>query len=366
MAASLRLSMASFRLVFRAPGVFALPLGTLVWTLLWVAGPVSFMLWLVDKHPEAARSFFEGLFVLAVQAWRDGEYGTAVALAVAEGYVLYAFWLTIVLTGVLYFMTVGMDVASQQIRQPGRTPSMGAAFGLANRNLGRLLLLALFNATVFAWVRYTIKFGVGLLTSPLRMVPVLGGMARRAITGGVSMVLTAVSYLMLPVVVYERAGPWNAMRSAWNNVKKTWAGLMVGTAFMWISLYVLFEVFAATVLHLMFEDPTVTLIVSIIAASVVYALATATASAMRATLYWYATTGEVPEGVRADDLPKVTPVGSITDPRQVPYVPIQPPGTPLRDPGQAPPARLRCPRCATVATVQAGARPSCARCGYGA
>ena len=53
--------------------------------------------------------------------------------------------------------------------------------------------------------------------------------AGKWIMRGVRLVLTAVTYLTLPIVVYERAGARQAFRSAWGQVKKTWAGLLVGS-----------------------------------------------------------------------------------------------------------------------------------------
>ncbi|HLF16748.1 MAG TPA: hypothetical protein VI796_04875, partial [Candidatus Thermoplasmatota archaeon] len=309
---SLRLTGASFRLLFRAPGVLLLPLGTLLWTGLWAFGPASFFLWLGREHPQASLSFWKAIFFPTVEFAKDGNFGAAVASAIVEGYILYAIWLTIVLTGVLFFLTVGMDVATQQIRRKGRTPSMREAFGVAGRNLGRLFGLALFNATVFAWISYTIRFGFRLVTLPLSFVPVLGRIARRAIMAGVTFVLTGVSYLMLPIIVYERSGPWNAMKSAWRNVKKTWAGLLIGTGGLFVAVWLLMNFVAWYAFVAAFDNLTLAMIFSLVTAAVAFAFLSASTAAMRATLYWYATTGEVPDGFRVDDLPRVQPHGPLT------------------------------------------------------
>lgn len=302
---SLRLSVASLRLLFQAPGVLALPLGTLLWTGLWAFGPASFFIWWAENHPEASARFWKGLFFISVQAWQDGEYGLAISSAIIEGYVLYAMWLTIVLTGVLYFLTVGMHVASQQIRKHGKTPSLQAGFQVANQNLGRLFLMALFNATVFAWVRYSVRFGLRAVMSPTYFIPVLGRMMRKVVLGTVGYVLTAVSYLMLPIIVYERKGAYEAMKSAWTNVKKTWSGILVGSGLLFGGIWALMNFFAWGLFQLTFKDPTFAIIFSIVTAAIAYAFASAASAAMRATLYWYATTGEVPEGFRVDDLPEI-------------------------------------------------------------
>ena len=47
-------------------------------------------------------------------------------------------------------------------------------------------------------------------------------------------------------------------------------------------------------------------IMSLIGAAMLYALASAVTAALRAVLYWYATTGELPPGFEQADLPQIT------------------------------------------------------------
>ena len=303
---NLRLTGASFKMLFQAPGVLALPLGTLLWTAIWAAGPISFFLWLGENHTDAFISFWKGLFFITVNAWEAGNYGLAITSAIIEGYILYAIWLSIVGTGVLYFLTAGMHVGTQQIKRHGVAPSIGAGLRVANKNLGRIFLMALFNATVFAWIRYAVRWGLGMITFPILMVPVLGTWARRIILGGASFLLTAVSYLMLPIVIYERQGAMSAMKSAWKNVKETWTGIALGSTFLWVALFFLMQFVAQPLARVAFSgEPTVGIIFAVITGAIVYAFASAAGANMRATLYWYATTGEVPEGFNADDLPEI-------------------------------------------------------------
>ena len=304
---SFRLSIASFKLLFRTPRVLLLPLGTLLWTGLLAFTPISLTVWGFRNHPEATARFWQALFYPATQAFQRGDWLAGIGWSIAEGYALYAVWLTIVLTGLLYFLTVGMHVATQQIRKPKSEPSMGAGFRLANQNLGRLFLMALFTATVFAWIRYVVRWGFGLATLPLMIVPFLGTMVRRAILGTVGWLLTAVNYLMLPIVVYERQGAFSAMKSAWTNVKQTWSGMVVGSSLLFVGVWFVMQWFALPLAQVAFRGSiTAGLITMIVTAAIVYAFSSASSAAMRATLYWYATTGEVPQGFRVEDLPQVT------------------------------------------------------------
>ncbi|HEX2066804.1 MAG TPA: hypothetical protein VHI93_08330 [Candidatus Thermoplasmatota archaeon] len=367
---SFRLTLASLRLIFRKPAVLALPLLTLLWTGTWVVGPLSLFIWLEETHPAASHAFWKGVFFVSARAFESGDFGLMVASAIVTVYVLWSIWMTIALTGALYFVTVGMDVATQQIRT--RQASLGPAFRVASSNLGRIFLVALTIATVVAWVKYTTTF-------VLRLVPFVGRWVNRIVRAA----LAAVTYLMLPIVVYERAGPVQAARSAWTNVRKTWSGLLVGTGLIYFAAWLLLNVFSGALFQgVLGLDGWANLIPAIVLAGVVYAVASSTAAALRATLYWYATTGEVPEGFRADDLPRLAShqpfttlaaVGAAAVPAASHATPPTRPAAPTRAaPTPAPaaptggtPRRLACPKCKAVAVVPPGARPVCASCGYG-
>ncbi len=288
---SFRMTAASFRMVRDFPKVLLLPLGTLAAVTALVVAPLSLLMWGVEYHPGATGRFFATLYWVTVEAARNDNWSLAISSAIFETYLLWSLWMIPVLTAVLYFTTVGMHVATQQIRR--EQPDIRAGFKLANRNFGRIVALAAFSATVYAWVRYLVFQVIG-------MVPILG----RIIMGGLRLVLTAVTYLMLPIVVYERAGARAAFKSAWTNVKKTWSGLLIGTGFVFAGSFALFEVFvwglAAKVLGAAAAG-----IMSLIGAAMLYALASAVTAALRAVLYWYATTGELPPGFEQADLPQI-------------------------------------------------------------
>jgi hypothetical protein len=288
---SFHLAVASIRLVGQHKIVLLLPAGTLAAVALLVVVPLSLLLWGLQYHPAPTQDFFEALYFVTVTAARAGNWGLAISAAVIETYLLFSLWLIPVLTAVLYFSTAGMHVATQLIKR--ERPDLRAAFGLANANFGRLLALAAFNATIYAWGRYVVFIGLGI-------VPFVGAWIVR----GLRLVLDAVTYLLLPIVVYEHAGAREAFRSAWTQIKQTWSGLLVGSHLIFFAMFCLFEAFAWGLAQQVLGMET-TGIVSLIAAAVLYALATATAAAFRAVLYWYATTGEVPPGFPIERLPRI-------------------------------------------------------------
>lgn len=291
LATSFHLTVASFRLVAQHRIVLVLPLCTLLAVAVLVVAPLTLLVWSIDNHPGPTQGFFELLYFVTVEAARAGNWGLAATAAIVQTYVLWSLWMIPVLTATLYFSTAGMHVATQQIQ--GRTPDLRAAFALANSNFSRLVALAAFHATVYAWARYVVFVALGL-------VPVVGNWIVR----GLRLVLTAVTYVVLPIVVYERAGARQAFRSAWRQIKKTWSGLMVGSGLLFFATFCLFEVFAWGLLqHAL--GVAATGVLSLVAAAVLFALASAVAAALRAVLYWYATTGEVPPGFPAGRLPRV-------------------------------------------------------------
>lgn len=374
---SLRLTAASFKLVFQYPVVLVLPFFTLLSVAGLIIGPISWLIWLHEEHPDTAATFWKNLYFVTYEAAQRGDWEWAITSAIIESFIIYAIWLSVALTFVLYFATVGMHVATTQIRHG--TPKLGEGFQVATRNLGRIYLLALFNATVITWLMWAIKFG------PLRWIPFAG----KWLVRGVRLVLGAVTYLMLPIVIYERAGAWNAFRSAWTSVKKTWAGLLIGTGFVFFALWMLFNVFAFGVLQATFKIETwASVMASLIMAGVLYAVSISVSSALRAVLYWYATTGEVPAGFNKADLPTITAPGPITAVGAVAMAapmaaPMQTPPPAAAAPYPAQPAKvvasrrvavrpaastvrqqMACPRCHTVIVVSGEARPVCPTCGY--
>ncbi len=290
-ALSYRLTIASLRLVFEHKTVLLLPVCTLLAVTALVVVPLALLIWGLKYEPQTTTNVLELLFYFAVQAAKAENWNLAISVGIVHAYLLWSLWMIPVLTAVLYFSTVGMHVATQQIRR--EEPRLSAAFAVANANYWRIVGLAVFNATVYAWINYA-------LTYVLRAIPFAG----RWLLAGVRLVLSALTYLMLPIVIYERAGAREAMRSAWQQVKRTWSGVLVGSGLMFFALFCLFEVFAWGVAQRVLDVTTVG-ILSLVAAAVLYAIANAVSAALRAVLYWYAATGELPPGFEDRDLPEI-------------------------------------------------------------
>lgn len=310
---SMRLTVASWKMLFRKPVMLVLPLLTLAWTALVVLAPVNWWIWQAEHDPNGAMAFWKAVFFLPVQAYNAGNYSAIPPAIMLTWYVIQSVFMTVILTGALFVITVGMDVTTQIIKTG--EGKLGPAFKLAGRNLGRIFLMALTLAFLIKWFQY-------IINRFTRFLPIVGRILRTAF----NLVITSVVFLMLPIIIYERAGPMNAMKSAWRNVKKTWTGILVGTGIIYFAGWLLLSVIAqgfmeATISH---SAPAAgkafgfvtwsNFIPTLIIGAIVYAFSSSTAATMRATLYWYATTGEVPAGFRVDDLPKIENPSTFTIP----------------------------------------------------
>lgn len=97
----------------------------------------------------------------------------------------------------------------------GRSPSVGTAFRAASRHLPALVAWALVSAVV------------GLA---LRAIEESSDLAGAIIAALLSLGWTALTYFVVPVVVFEDAGPWSMFGESGRVVRETW-GEAMGTEF---------------------------------------------------------------------------------------------------------------------------------------
>ncbi|HEX9815827.1 MAG TPA: hypothetical protein VGB18_02505 [Candidatus Thermoplasmatota archaeon] len=322
---SLRLTFASFGLVFRNPLALLVPLLTMAWTGVFVVLPVMYVFRLYDSDKAAFVDFFAKIYAPMTGAIESGNDGAVFGYGVLETYLLYATWLTIVLFGVLFFGTVSLDLFTQQIKR--QKPSLVAAFTVAGRNAHRIFFLALFNATIFTVVRYILRRGLKKASRSTKKV------AQTA----VKLLLVAITYVMLPILVYERVGPGKAMSSALDQIKKGWAGIVAGIGTSFVGVWVLFSLVSqgfvggivgsaihpakwrgvnnpADAFHVLGWDNLSHFLPELVVGMILFSISMTVGAAMRATLYWNATTGEVPQGFRSEDLPQVSSPRPFTAP----------------------------------------------------
>ncbi|TMA07000.1 MAG: hypothetical protein E6J94_06115 [Methanobacteriota archaeon] len=190
----------------------------------------------------------------------------------------------------IYFNAAVMGAA--MIRLNGGDPTISDGLKVANENLRRIAGWALLSATV------------GLI---LRAIAERAGIIGRIIAGFAGAAWGVITYLVVPVLIFEKVGPWAAVKRSGSLLRKTWGEAMGG----YFSLGAIFLLLALPGLLLLLGGVAIGGIVGLLiggAVAVVYwlilgLLGAASQSILVTALYRYATTGKLgfgfPEGLLA-------------------------------------------------------------------
>jgi len=190
----------------------------------------------------------------------------------------------------IYFNAAVMGAA--MIRLNGGDPTISDGLKVANENLRRIAGWALLSATV------------GLI---LRAIAERAGIIGRIIAGFAGAAWGVITYLVVPVLIFEKVGPWAAVKRSGSLLRKTWGEAMGG----YFSLGAIFLLLALPGLLLLLGGVAIGGIVGLLiggAVAVVYwlilgLLGAAAQSILVTALYRYATTGKLgfglPEGLLA-------------------------------------------------------------------
>ena len=179
-----------------------------------------------------------------------------------------------------YFNAAVMGAA--MIRLNGGDPTISDGLRVANQNLRRIAGWALLSATV------------GLV---LRAISERFGWVGRIIAGAVGIAWNIVTYLVVPVLIFEKLGPWAAVKRSGALLRQTWgeaAGgyLSLGAIFVLLALPGLLLPLGGAVL-----GGVAGLIVGFAVAAIYWLilglLGAAAQSILLTALYRYATTGQL-------------------------------------------------------------------------
>lgn len=176
-------------------------------------------------------------------------------------------------------------------RLQGRDTTLGMALGVAQSRLHRILPWAIVSATVSIIIE-AIEERFGFLG---RIIGALIGAAWNVVT-----------FLTVPIIVFEDLGPLNALKRSAHLLKQTWGeNLMAQIGLGIIGLIAFLPGIAVIGLGVMADDILVTL--PLIAIAAVYlAVAASVVSALsgiyRTALYRYAVDGQVPPAFASTDM----------------------------------------------------------------
>jgi hypothetical protein len=231
------------------------------------------------------------IMLLILGSFIGGIFLTSGSTGVAEGsngWMLYAFGAIyyFICFFVAFFFNACM-IGCATIRMNGGDPTVADGFRIAGQNLGRLLLWAIIAATV------------GLIISAIQHRV---GFIGRFIMGLVGVAWTVVTYFVVPVLIYEKLGPWASVKRSASILKKSWGEALVGN----LGIGIIFAALMIPGILAIIAGVYVVVSSGLAAAIVVWAVAivyivivaivaTAAESILVAALYRYATTGKVSE-----------------------------------------------------------------------
>jgi len=232
-------------------------------------------------------SFVAGLVGLFV--WGDlfgAAGGAGVAVVVVLGFLFY---IAVYFVGI-YFNAALIHCAT--IKLQGGKPTLGDGFRAANQALGKLLAWAAVAATV------------GMIISAIQQ---RGGIIGK-IVGTIAGVAWSIAiFFAVPVILYEKLGPFSAVRRSVEIMRRTWGEAFGGTLGMGIIFFLL--ALAGIIpfvggLALGISIGNVWVAVAFIILTLVYWLAlaifySAAQGVLLAALYRYAVTGAVSPGFAA-------------------------------------------------------------------
>jgi hypothetical protein len=193
-----------------------------------------------------------------------------------------------------YFVIIFFNsaiVACAIYRMRGGNPDFFTGFNAAAARLPQILGWAFVSATV------------GLL---LRMLQNRRNKLGRILIGLIGMAWSIATFLVIPVLVVERKGPIEAVKSSMALLKKTWGHQLIGNfgfglIFFLLSLIGIVPIALGVMSSLMFLK--VLLIILGVTYLITLALVqSALQTIFQAALYLYAHDGIAPEGFAADDL----------------------------------------------------------------
>ncbi|MBN1676928.1 MAG: hypothetical protein JW880_00155 [Candidatus Thermoplasmatota archaeon] len=200
-------------------------------------------------------------------------------------WMFYAFW--ILFYFVSFFIGVFFNVAvigCATIRMNGGDPTVRDGFRIAFENIRYIFMWTVFAATIGA---------------VLRAIQQRAGIIGKFVLGALGMAFTIASYFAVPVFIYEKLGPWKALKRSVSILKSTWGEAIVGNLGLGIIVF-LFALIGLLPIIIGVYIMTLWSIVIGVGIAVVYwvilgLVFSAAQSVLLAALYRYATTGKISE-----------------------------------------------------------------------
>lgn len=179
-------------------------------------------------------------------------------------------------------------VAGAMQRLNGGDPTLGSALGAATKRLPALFLWGVIAATV------------GMI---LRGIQERSGLVGKIVAGLLGVVWSLATFFMVPILVMEQQPVGASFKSSWALFKKTWGETVVGNLGLGLIGFVGFLLVAAlTGLFVYLKLPVVAVLVGVVGFIGLMVVMSALSGIYLASLYRFATTGQVSAGFDRDTL----------------------------------------------------------------
>ncbi|HLE54439.1 MAG TPA: DUF6159 family protein [Thermoplasmata archaeon] len=198
-----------------------------------------------------------------------------------SGILLFVYYVVAFFVGLFFNAAV---IGAAMIRLNGGHPTLSDGLRIARENVGRIFLWALFAATVAMIIR-AIQERVGIIG--------------KIIMGIVGVAWTLATFFVVPVLIYEKLGPWAAVKRSASIFRRTWGEAFTGQftmggIFVLAGLAGLVPIFLGIALGGVL-GVLIGGIIAFVYWVVLGIVASAANSILVAALYRFATTGKVAE-----------------------------------------------------------------------
>ncbi len=199
-------------------------------------------------------------------------------------FIVFGFAFYLVAFFISFFFNAAV-IGCAMIRLNGGDPTVKDGLRIASENVGRIFLWALLAATV------------GLI---IRALQERVGFIGKIIVGMIGIAWTLMTYFVIPVLIFEKVGPWAAMKRSASLIKGSWGETIVGNLGMGVIFFLLGLAGLLPIIMGVAIGGLMAIVAGVVIAVVYWvALAvvgSAAQSVLVAALYRFATTGKTSEG----------------------------------------------------------------------
>jgi Family of unknown function (DUF6159) len=202
------------------------------------------------------------------------------------GFYVLAFVFYVAMSFVTIFFNAAVIGAATE-RLEGREASLSIGLALARRHLGQIFVWAVITATV------------GMI---LRAIQERAGIFGRVVAGLVGIAWSAITFFVVPVLLYEPVAAPEAIRRSASIFKARWGEQFTGNVTIGLAVALVGIAVALPFAALSVAVPIVGLPLLVLAVGVVAAAGAACSGVFNAALYRYAVTGEAAAPFSRQDL----------------------------------------------------------------